>query len=86
MSVDEREPKRITPFCLKLEICFMPNEQLSGYYVKASGIAEIYDQRIPIAVFPGVSSINAKWLCDLYFNVNVNADVMVAIVNKANKE
>lgn len=83
---DEREPKRITPFNLRVNVAFMPDPNFSGYRVSAHGIAEIADHRVVIGVFPQLSYTAAQWFHLLSFNMGIDANLIVPLVNRANKD
>ena len=86
MSRDDRALKRIIPFCVRVNVEFIPDTQLAGYEVNASGIAEIGDKRVMISASPQLCFTAAQWFYSLHFNVAVNANKIVSLVNKANKD
>ena len=86
MSRDDRELRRIIPFSVRVDVSFSPDTNFAGYRVNASGIAEVGDTRLIVSAYPQLSFTTARWLYSLRFGVNVDADVIVPLVNKANKE
>ena len=83
---DEREPKRITPFNLRVNVAFVPDGRLAGYRLNAHGIAEIGDRHVVVGVFPQLSYSSAQWFHLLSFNMGIDANLIVPLVNRANKE
>lgn len=86
MSRDDRELKRITPFVVRAEVAFTPDERFSGYKITASSFAEIGNKGVVIPAYPRLTFITAQWLYSLSFEVGINADSVVPLVNKANKD
>lgn len=86
MNRDDRELKRITPFSVRLDVSFSPDERFTGYRLSASGIAEVGDKRLIVSASPQLLFTTARWFYGLRFGVNVDADVVVPVVNKANKD
>ena len=83
---DDREPKRITPFSICIDVEFVPDNHFSGYRLVTIGRAEIGDKRLILIVRPGLEFTSAKWFYGLEFRLFVDAAVAVPVVNKANKD
>ena len=83
---DERELKRITPFNLRVNVAFMPDSRFAGYCLNAHGIVEIGDRRVVVGVFPQLSYSSAQWFHLLSFNMGIDANLIVPLVNRANKD
>jgi len=86
LSRDDRALQRITPFNLLINVALTPNISLSGYDINAHGIAAIDDKRVGVRVLPGLTFTSARWLYGLYFDMSVDAPLIVPLVNKANKD
>jgi hypothetical protein len=86
MSQDNRDLKRITPFCIHIKVQFAPDTTLPGYRLQAKGIAELSNKRFAVYVSPHGTFTNAEALTGLRFELTVDADMIVPRINKANKE
>ncbi len=83
---DDRELKRITPFRIRIDVDFVPDNHFSGYRLVASGKADIGDKRLIVLARPGLEFTSARWFYRLGFSVGIDATVVVPVVNKANKD
>jgi hypothetical protein len=86
LSRDERAVRRLTPFNVRVNVSFAPDSKLLGYRVKASGIAEIGEKRVVVCVFPHMAFTTARTLTGLSFDMTVDANTIIPLINKANKE
>lgn len=83
---DHREPKRITPFSLRIDIQGKPDLHFQGYRLITSGYAELDNQRFVVVTRPGLEFFSAQWFSSLEFRVFINADVVVPLLHKVNKD
>ena len=83
---DTREPKRITPFSLRIDIQGEPDLHSGGYRLITSGYAELDNRRFTVFVRPGLEFFSAQLFKSLEFRVYVNAEVLVPLLHKANNE
>lgn len=83
---DNREPKRITPFSMRIDVRGEPDLHFNGYRLITSGYAELEYRRFPILTRAGLEFFSARWVKSLEFRVGVNADVIVPLLHKANKD
>ena len=83
---DTREIKRIVPFRLFIEVQGVPEFDHSGYRLTANGYAEVDNPRSAIAVVPGLEFFSARWFSSVQFRLGVNANSIVSLLNKANKD
>lgn len=83
---DTRALKRIIPFRLCIEVQGVPDFHSSGYRMTASGYAEVDNQRLPIKIFCGLEFFSAQFFSSVELRLGVNANSIVSLLNKANKE
>lgn len=86
MNRDNRELKRVTPFDVRVDVAFTPDKSRSGYNISASAIALVGDNRLIVTARPQLTFMTAHWFCSLNFGVSIDADAVVPVVNKANKD
>jgi hypothetical protein len=86
MSKVSTDLKRIMPFDVQINVEFAPDTRLSGYRLRANGLATIGDKQVVICVAPQMRFIDAEKLNALRFDMTVDANAVVEHVNKTNKE
>lgn len=86
ISRDERALVRVTPFELQVNVVFRPDASGAGYNVFANGTGEVMGQHVCIDVATQLLSTTAMWLYSLQFGLNINAPLIVPLINQANKD
>lgn len=75
----------VVPFNLTINLHFKPNKTVTGYNITTSASADIGDIRRQVDVLPAMSYFSATWIGDLRFSMDVNANSIVPLVERANK-